>query len=153
MRIKSMKYICFIIVSFMLTVISCNSTQIEGRVLEKSYEQAETYYGIVPIYVIPDNESNSIQYKGETPILAWIPMALEDDEDYLITVETLNRAYPKVIINVSREVYEKTMVGETLKFTNYESYVLESDTTMRMATSEEMVQNEFTGSFPYVRQR
>ena len=156
MRIKSIKYICFIIVGFVLMLSSCSSTQIstqiEGKVISKRYEQAETHYGILPLWVIPDEESNSMQYVGEIPILASIPMAIEDDEDYLITLETPDLAYSKLTINVSREVYEATIVGETRKFTNYES-VLETDSVMRPPTSKECVEHVFIGAFPYVRRQ
>lgn len=150
MYIKIVKFVFFMCLGFLLLIPSCSSTKIEGEVIAKRYEQEETQYGIVPIFVKPDKESNVMPYVGETSILAWIPMAIEDDEDFLLTVKSSELEYD-IVIKVSNEVYEKTSVGDMVKLSGYKSFV-EGD-VMRKATIAEMVEHEFEGGFPYVRQR
>ena len=68
------------IVIFLMFLVGCSSVK-EGEVIQKRHEPSRTWVSVTPI----------VKSNGKTTTTTMIPYVYYDSEDYVITIEGLNK--------------------------------------------------------------
>ena len=94
----SMKKI-FIILVVVLVMIGCEQIK-EGKVIEKWYEEENTFVSLVPV----------VNVIGKTRLTTMMPMINYDDEDFVIKIEQYDKKTRDIYL--TKDTYTKINIGD-----------------------------------------